>query len=112
MSEFEISEIVDQLGTTVYIVDISRALSTDYGDATDTRTEYLSKAVVQNVDGSEDMVQEGQIQIGDIICFFDEAADSVAYLENENEVKYGSSYYRIYNTIINDGHYEIHARKY
>jgi hypothetical protein len=112
MSEFEISSIVDQLGTTVYIVSVSKAYSTDYGDATSTRTEYQSKAVVQVVDGSEEMVNEGLVQIGDIICFFDEAADNIAYLKNENEIKYGSSYYRIYNTITNDGHYEIQARKY
>jgi len=112
MSDFDISCIVNQLGTSVSIVSIARAYSDYYSDATDTRTEYTSTAVVQVVDGSEDMVSEGLIQIGDIICFFDENADNVEYLMNENEIKYGSSYYKIYNFITNDGHYEVHARKH
>ena len=111
-NDFDISCIVDQLGTSVSIVDISKAYSAYYSDSTDTRTEYASTAVVQVVDGSEDMVTEGLVQIGDIICFFDTDGDNVSYLENENEIKYGSSYYQIYNTIPNNGHYEVHARKH
>ena len=111
-NEFDISCIVNQLGTTVYIVSISKAYSEYYSDATDTRTERASTAIVQVVDGSEDMVTEGLVQVGDIICFFDENADNVEYLDNENEIKYGSSYYQIYNLIPNNGHYEVHARKH
>lgn len=112
MSKFSINSIVNQLGTVVYVVVTGKAYSTDYGDRADTRTEYASRAVVQVVDGSENMLVEGFVQIGDIVCYFDEAADNVAYLKNENEIKYGTSYYRIYNMIANNGHYEVYARKY
>jgi glycerol dehydrogenase-like iron-containing ADH family enzyme len=113
--DFDISGIVDAVGETVSIVSVSRSYS-DRGKETQTNTSYSSKAVVQEMTADDFEVQEGIVQAGDITAFFDEDANNVAYLLNDNKitsvVSLGSTRtYLITNVIHNDGHYEVWASR-
>jgi len=112
---FDISRLVDDVGESVTIVDVSRTY-TDRGGETQSTTNYTSKAVVQEMTAGDEEVMEGIINAGDIIAFFDENADNVSYLKNDNKLtgiaSLGSSrVYIIKNVIHNKGHYEVWASR-
>lgn len=108
--EFDISELVDDLGETITVQDISSTFN-EWGDASETPTNYSILGIVQVMDGSEDEVKEGLLQKEDLIIFFDSDATNIAYVKMKNKIIWNSKTYMIKNIIKNSGHYEVHANK-
>jgi len=113
---FSIAKLVDNVGESVTIVDVSRTLDDRGYESTTSTTNYSSKAIVQEMTAGDEEVEEGILQAGDIIAFFDENADNVSYLKNDNKLtgiaSLGSSrVYLIRNVIHNSGHYEVWASR-
>ena len=107
---FDIKRIVDQIGETLTLTDITRTYN-DRGDATESTTDYSIKGYVDEMAGDEEIVTEGILEKGDIIVFIDEDEDNVEYLEVGNRFTRNSINYIIKNVIHNKGHYEVHCRR-
>jgi len=107
---FDIERIVDQVGETLVLIDVSRTYN-DRGDATETETSYTIKGCVDEMAGDEEVVTEGILEKGDIIVYIDEDADNVEYLKVGNRFTRNSINYEIKNVIHNKGHYEVHCRR-
>lgn len=107
---FDITGIVNQIGTAHYIVEVEKSLNAR-GDATYIRTNYPITGIVQIMDGSEDEVREGLLAVGDIIVFYDDTQTYLSKVKLGNQILYNGKYYRIKNVIINPGHIEVHAKK-
>lgn len=111
MNRFNISNIVNDVGETITLRDITRILS-DRGTPTETINEYLIKAFVDEMSGEEKAVEEGYLEIGDLMIFIDEDEDNIRFLKRGNRIIRDSKEYEIKNIIHNLGHYEIHAHRY
>jgi len=110
--EFDISRLLDELGETITITDTyTGATYDDRGDMTEGTTQYTFTAIVQVMDGSEDLVKEGYLEKEDIIIFISSNSDNINVVANGNTVTWNSKNYRIVNVIQNAGHYEVHCKK-
>ena len=107
---FDIKNVIDQVGETITLTDIERVLN-DRGDADEVETDYDLKCFVDVMSGEEETVQEGQLNAGDIILFVDQDETYVAYLLKGNRVTRSSVGFRMKNVINNSGHFEIHAKR-
>lgn len=110
-SRFGITGIIDQVGETLTLKNINKTLS-DRGSPTETITEHLVEAYVDEMSGEEKIVEEGHLGINDIIIFIDEGEDNIAYLRNGNRIVRGSKEFEIKNVIHNPGHFEVHCKRY
>ena len=109
---FEIDSIISQIGESVTITDIPASTSNDYGDETEEGIPHTgSTAVVQIMDASDTLVEEGILEPEDIMAFFKDDDANASYLKSGNKITYGSTVYEMVNVIRNNGHYEIHAKK-
>ena len=108
--------ICDVLGVPITISGVSSTYNTR-GDETRTYTSImLSSAVVEIASAEDDLVREGVLRNGDIVVWVDESDDS-EFLVNGSIIAWKpknhtvSGHYIITNTIENEGHIEIFAKK-
>lgn len=111
MKTFDVKFIMDQVGEDLILSDVMQTFINDRGDSEESTTDYTIKGYVDEMSGEEDLVIEGFLKLGDLICFFDEDETNVAYLEVGNKITRNSKKYRIKNVIHNPGHYEIQCLK-
>lgn len=110
-SRFGISRIVDQVGETLSLIDVTIDNTSDRGDATTSTSSYSIDGYVDEMSGDEKVVEEGLLETGDIIVFIDEDETNVAHLEVGNYFTRNSINYEIKNVIHNKGHYEVHCKR-
>lgn len=110
-SRFGISKIIDQIGETLTLVDVTIETTSDRGDVTTSTSSKSIKGYVDYMSGDEKVVEEGLLESGDIIVFIDEDESNVSYLEVGNYFTIDSVNYEIKNVIHNKGHFEIHCRR-
>ena len=95
-----IANIVSGYGSTVQILSVTQVLDKRGYSATETiSTAYGSSAVVQVMDGSEEEVTEGLLNIGDIQAFFDPNDSNIANVIIGNRIIYQTINYEIVNVI-------------
>ena len=113
MRKFPIGSIVADVGESFAVSGVSKSFNA-YGDATESFTNYTLAGVVQVMDGTEDVVEEGILQKEDITVFVDDTATNAVRLVTENYIVTEttvSGVYKIVNSIKNAGHYEVYAKK-
>jgi len=110
-SRFGISRIIDQVGETLTLVEVSTDSISDRGDVITSTTEREIKGYVDYMTGEEKVVEEGLLTTGDIIVFVDEDEDNTNYLVVGNYFVIDSVNYEIKNVIHNKGHYECHCKR-
>ena len=113
--DFGITGIVDAVGEGITISGVISTLNA-WGDPTESYTNYVIHGVAQVMDGSEEEVAEGLLDKEDLIMFIDDGETNADKLLNNNYVALSGTVaakgvYRISNSIHNDGHYEIHAKR-
>jgi len=112
MLRLDIDRLLDEVGETITVTDTyTGATYNDRGDITEGSTQYQITAIVQVLDGSEDMVKEGYLEGGDIVIFISSTDQNISVVERGNRVTWNSENYRIVNVIKNEGHYEVHCKK-
>jgi len=112
-----VANIVSGRGSTVQLLSITQTLDKRGYSATETvSTAYGSSAVVQVMDGSEEEVAEGLLNVGDIQAFFDPADTNIATVRIGNRIVYQTVTYEIINVIkeqtTGTEHFrEVHAKR-
>ena len=95
--------------------DVTKTID-DWGEATESTTDYTVKGHVQILSSEDESVKAGILKVGDLIAFFDRNATNISYVKRGNKIYYDSEWYKI-NEVIKEptlngqGHYEVHARR-
>jgi len=113
MTKFDVSPIVEDIGESFTMSGVSKTYN-DYGDPTETYTDYILSGVVQVIDGSEDELAEGLLQVGDIIVFVDENEPEAGNIKTDNYLTITetvSGIFRVVNVVKNEGHIEVHGKR-
>lgn len=110
-----IVDIINDIGEEITIRNVSKTNSS-WGDATETLTDVTVSSHVQIMSGDDEEVEEGILERGDLIAFFDPLDTNAAYFKLGNRISYDSRWYEIVDVIkepsqIGGGHVEVHARK-
>ena len=111
MTRFSIKRIINQVGETLTLEDITLISVSDRGDPTTSTSVKTIDGYVDEMAGDEEIVEEGLLEQGDIIVFVDEEEKNVAYLKIGNKFVRNSKNYEIKNVIHNPGHYEVHCKR-
>lgn len=114
-SPFDISGIVDFVGEVFTLSGVTSTFNA-WGDPTESYTDYVMRGVAQVMDGSEEEVMEGLLDKEDLVLFVDDTETGSGQLLPNNYVSFSGTVaakgvYRISNSIHNDGHYEIQAKR-
>lgn len=117
---FSVSSVINDVGETVQIVDLSSVTFNTRGDISGATYTYVNgTGVVQLMTSEDEEVQEGILKPQDIITYFDFNDSSAfrSFLKIGNLIS-GSFFttasnanYEIKEVIQNPGHYEVHASK-
>lgn len=110
-SNVGISRIVDQIGSNFTISEVSSTVNTR-GDATETETKYITRGVVDVMDGSEDIVKEGLLEKNDILIIMDYLAPATDKIDTHGYVYYNGIKYIIKDFTDNKGHFELLCKRY
>ncbi len=65
-----VDEIVEEFGTTLVIKEVAKSFDTEYGDATETYTDYSKKVLIQSWSADSQEVREGMFQAGTLTVTF------------------------------------------
>ena len=96
INEQEIDDEINNYGTSITLI-IKNGTVNDYGDESCSTTSITFVAIHNDMSGEEDFNKEGIYNPGDKVFF---AKHDQTDLEEGNEIKYGSEYFRI-NQVIN-----------
>jgi len=114
----DIQKILKEHGETVIVKEIS--VTTDsYGQQTETEINYSITALPQIMSAESLEVQEGVLEVGDLVLFIDPEDSNINHVKLNNIVNYDDSDYKIVNIIkekaVEKGktwsHYEVHAKR-
>jgi len=88
-------EIIDEFGYSITLRTVSKAFSADdeYGEATETLTDYSTTAMVQTLTEEDDEVKEGIFEKGTTVFFF-KSSDS-AKIVRGSRINYLNEWYEI-----------------
>jgi len=111
MTSFSITNIVNQIGESITVTHITARTLDDRGHSTDTTASLTVQAIVEIMDGSEDLVKEGHLRGGDLIMWADENATNASTVVTGDTISYKSKNYNVKNVIVNKGHYEFWAER-
>ena len=89
--------VVDQIGTTITLRVLTKVNANTRGDEIGYATDYSVLARVDIMDGSEDEISTGHLQVGDAIAFFDPEEET--YLSTGNLFNHANRWYKITNVI-------------
>ena len=90
-----VDEIIDEFGWWVTLRDISKSFSDtdEYGEATDSYTDYSIMGMPQTLTTDDEAVKEGHFQAGDTLFYFKEI--DYAKIKPRNKVKYRDKWFKI-----------------
>jgi len=95
-----ITNEIDYYGSTVTLRTVTDGSYSKWGDASETTSDETSlKAMVQVLDQSDDLVQEGIFQTGDKIFWFKSTQTG---LNRGNRIQHNSKWYEIDEVIEHD----------
>ena len=114
----DIKKILKEHGETVTIKEITINVDS-YGQQTELETNYTITALPQIMSAESLEVQEGVLEVGDLILFVDPEDVNISHIKLNNIVNYDGSDYKIVNIIkekaVERGktwsHYEVHAKR-
>jgi len=114
----DIQKILKEHGETVTVKEISITVDS-YGQQTETETNYTITALPQIMNAESLEVQEGVLEVGDLVLFIDPEDSNISHVKLNNIVTYDGSDYKIVNVIkekaVERGktwsHYEVHAKR-
>jgi hypothetical protein len=110
-SRFDVSDIINDLGETIVIYNITNQNLDDWGDEGTISTASSSiTAVVQEIEAEDSEVTAGIANPDDLRVFIDDSV-SATYVKENNRIVRSSTNYRIIQVTANPGHYEVIAKR-
>ncbi len=96
-----ISQILSQIGESVTLRNVSKATPNSWGYSVETLTDYTISGILQILTAEDIDVQEGRMDAGILVGFFNPSDTNAAYLIVSNRIQYKSNWYEI-NSVVNE----------
>lgn len=93
------SQLLGQVGESVTVRNVSKGTPDSWGNATETTTDYTISGILQILTADDMDVQEGRIDAGALVGFFNPSDTNATYLKTSNRVQYKSNWYEITSVV-------------